>query len=85
MAPSICAAFSSSHGISLKKDDRMKMAIGSANVMYGRIRPGHVSNRPSLRSMSNSGLTSDTCGNIAMSSETPRITDLPGNVRRAMA
>ena len=39
--------------------------------MYGRISPGQVSNRPSRRSISNSGDTSDTCGNIAISSEMP--------------
>src|SRR5881275_2735116 len=43
VAPSTCAACSSSHGISLKKADSVKIESGSANVMYGRISPGHVS------------------------------------------
>src|ERR1700694_2627209 len=39
VAPSTCAACSSSQGISLKKADKVKIESGSANVMYGRIKP----------------------------------------------
>ncbi len=53
--------------------------------MYGRISPGQVSKMPSRRSMSNSGETSDTCGNIAISRETPTSSPLPGKSSRAIA
>ncbi len=43
VAPSTWAACSSSHGISRKNDDRVKIDSGSANVMYGMISPGQVS------------------------------------------
>ena len=43
VAPSIWAACSSSHGISLKNDDRVKIDSGRAKVMYGMISPGQVS------------------------------------------
>ncbi len=43
VAPSTAAACSSSHGICRKKADSTQIAIGSANVMYGMIRPGQVS------------------------------------------
>src|SRR6201746_2516361 len=42
VAPSTPAACSSSHGISRKNADSVQMAIGSAKVMYGMIRPGQV-------------------------------------------
>ena len=35
--------------------------------------------------MLNSGVTSDTCGNIAISSESPTSSCLPGNSSRAIA
>jgi hypothetical protein len=53
--------------------------------MYGRISPGQVSKIPSRRSMSNNGETSETCGNIAISSEMPSIRRLPGKSSRAIA
>ena len=43
VAPSTCAACSSSHGISRKNADSMKIDSGSAKVMYGMISPGQVS------------------------------------------
>ncbi len=49
------------------------------------IRPAQVSNSPSLRMMSNSGLTSEICGNIAISSATPTRIFLPGKSSRAIA
>src|SRR5437868_12398795 len=51
VAPSTCAACSSSHGISLKKAESVKIESGRAKVMYGMIRPGQVSYRPRLRHM----------------------------------
>src|ERR1035438_448751 len=47
--------------------------------------PGQVLNRPSERSMLNSGVTSAICGNIAISSAIPMSTLLPGNRSRATA
>ncbi len=61
------------------------MASGSAKVMYGMIRPGQVSNSPSRRSMLNSGVTSEICGNIAISSAAPMSAFLPGKSSRATA
>ena len=49
------------------------------------ISPGQVSKRPSTRSTLNSGVTSEISGNIAISSDTPMSTLLPGNFSRAMA
>src|ERR1700722_6573986 len=49
VAPSTCAACSSSHGISLKNADKIQIDKGSANVMYGMISPGQVSYRPIWR------------------------------------
>src|SRR5436190_2637954 len=49
VAPSTCAACSSSQGISLKNADSVKIDSGSANVMYGMISPGQVSYSPMLR------------------------------------
>src|SRR5947209_14614187 len=43
VAPSTWAACSSSHGISRKKAESVQMASGRVKVMYGMIRPGHVS------------------------------------------
>lgn len=53
--------------------------------MYGRISPGQVSNSPSARSMSNSGDTSEIGGNIAISSDSPISSRLPGKRSRATA
>src|SRR3954454_9169355 len=55
VAPSTRAALSRSHGISRKNADRVQMAIGKVNVMYGMISPNQVSNRCSDRHMLNSG------------------------------
>ena len=49
------------------------------------MRPGQVLNRPSLRSMLNSGVIREMCGNIAISSAIPMSTLLPGNASRATA
>src|ERR1700712_3898833 len=43
VAPSTDAACSSSQGICRKKAESVQIAMGSANVMYGMIRPGQVS------------------------------------------
>ena len=43
VAPSACAACSSSHGISRKNADSTQIASGSVNVRYGMIRPSQVS------------------------------------------
>ncbi len=43
VAPSTRAALSRSQGISRKNADSVQIASGSVNVMYGRIRPSHVS------------------------------------------
>ena len=61
------------------------MASGSPNVMYGMISPAQVSNRPRLRSMLNSGVTSEMAGNMAISSDMPMSRLLPGKRRRATA
>src|SRR6478609_5084090 len=55
VAPSTRAALSRSHGISRKNADSVQIANGRVNVMYGMIRPNHVSNRWSDRHMLNSG------------------------------
>jgi hypothetical protein len=49
------------------------------------IRPGQVSNRPTARSMLKIGVTSEICGNIAISSATPTSNFFPGNASRAIA
>src|SRR5215469_14509160 len=49
------------------------------------ISPGQVLNRPSERSMLNSGFTSEISGNIAISSDTPMSRPLPGKCSRAIA
>ena len=49
------------------------------------ISPGQVLNRPSARSMANNGVTSAMIGNIAISSDIPMSTTLPGNRSRATA
>src|SRR5581483_598836 len=85
VAPSTCAACSSSHGISLKNDDSTKIDSGNANVMYGMISPGHVSYRPIWRHRLYRGPTSEICGNSATPSTTARSTCLPGKSSRAMA
>ena len=43
VAPSTCAAYSISQGISRKKADRVQIEIGRVSERYGMIRPGHVS------------------------------------------
>ena len=48
--------------------------------MYGMISPGQVSKRPSVRSMLNSGVTSEIAGNIAISSDMPIEQPLAGEV-----
>ena len=53
--------------------------------MYGMIRPGQVSKRPRLRSMLNSGVTSEIAGNMAISSDMPISRRLPGKSSRATA
>ena len=53
--------------------------------MYGMIKPGHVSNSPMLRHRLKIGVTSEICGNIAISSATPTSNRLPGNDSRATA
>src|ERR1044071_870564 len=73
VAPSTWAACSISHGISRKKADSVQIDSGRANEMYGMIRPGQVSNRPTARHMLNSGPTSDTTGNMAMASASDRM------------
>src|SRR5690242_15754893 len=85
VAPSTWAACSSSHGISLKNDERTKIDSGSANVMYGMISPGHVSYRPIWRHRLYSGPTSEICGKSATPSVTARMICLPGKSRRAIA
>src|SRR5262249_3054034 len=47
--------------------------------------PGQVLKIPSARSMLNSGVTSEMSGNIAISSDIPMSTCLPGNRSRATA
>ncbi len=54
-------------------------------MMYGMIRPGQVSKSPMLRHMLKIGVTSEICGNIAISSATPTSSRLPGNASRATA
>ena len=49
------------------------------------ISPGQVLNRPIARSMLNIGVTRAISGNIAISSDIPISTALPGNVSRATA
>src|SRR2546430_13166796 len=61
------------------------MARGNPKVMYGMMRPGHVSNSRSVRSMLNSGVTSEIAGNMAMSSDMPISRPLPGKLSRATA
>src|SRR5262245_58676104 len=85
VAPSTWAACSISHGISRKKADRVQIANGRVNDMYGMIRPGHVLNRPMFRHRSNSGPTSATTGNIAIASATDSTSRLPRNSSRAIA
>src|SRR5690554_6252524 len=43
VAPSTCAACSSSHGICLKKADSVQIAMGNVRDRYGMISPSHVS------------------------------------------
>ena len=61
------------------------MEIGSVRDRYGMIRPGHVSYRPSVRHMLNSGVTSEITGNMETIRETVSTTFLPGKSRRAIA
>ena len=61
------------------------MPSGSPNATYGMIKPGHVSNRPSARSMLNMGVTSEIAGNMAISSAIPISTCLPGKASLATA
>ena len=49
------------------------------------ISPGQVSNRPMRRSMLNSGVTREICGNIAISSAAPISSRLPGKSSLATA
>src|SRR5690349_9719469 len=85
VAPSTCAACSISHGISRKNADSVQIDSGRANEMYGMIRPGQVSNRPTARHRLNSGPTSATTGNIAIASAVDRMIRLPGKSSRAIA
>ena len=61
------------------------MPSGRPKATYGMISPGQVLKRPSARSMLNSGVTSEMSGNIAMSSDIPMRTCLPGKASRATA
>src|SRR3954468_4011551 len=68
VAPSTCAACSISHGISRKNADSVQIASGSVNDRCGRMRPGQVLKRWSVRHRSKSGPTSAATGNIAIAS-----------------
>src|SRR5690625_6454415 len=57
VAPSTCAACSSSQGICRKNAARVQMEIGNVNDRYGMIRPGQVSYSPMERHRLNSGVT----------------------------
>ena len=85
VAPSTCAACSSSHGICWKNAVSVQMEIGSVRDRYGMIRPGHVSYRPSVRHMLNSGVTREITGNMETIRETVSTTFLPGKSKRAIA
>src|SRR4051794_13351141 len=85
VAPSTCAACSISQGISRKNADRVQIASGSVNDMYGMIRPIQVLKMPIVRHRSNSGPTSATTGNIAIASAIESTNRFPLNSRRAMA
>src|SRR5699024_12282294 len=63
VAPSTCAACSSSQGICRKNAARVQMEIGNVNDRYGMIRPGQVSYSPIMRYRLNSGVTMEATGN----------------------
>src|SRR5690625_5279615 len=68
VAPSTCAACSSSQGICRKNAANVQMEIGNVNDRYGMIRPGQVSYSPIMRHRLNSGVTIETTGNTETAS-----------------
>src|SRR4029453_11060455 len=85
VAPSTCAACSSSHGIWRKKAAIVQMASGRANVREGMTRPGQVPYSPVPRHRANSGLIRAAWGNIAIPSATTSSRRRPGKSSRATA
>ncbi len=85
VAPSTCAACSSSHGICRKNADNVQMDSGRVNDRYGMINPGHVSYRPMFRQRLNNGVTIEITGKIDTASAVVRMSFLPGKSSRAIA
>ena len=65
LAPSSCAASSSSFGMARRNGTRMMIVTGSANATCGMITPRNVPCRPRSRSRMLSGRAATVSGNMS--------------------